>query len=263
MDTYNTTWISTVSGTGTTWTFNIVKEIFKSSNLNVVPEKLYQYHKKYLRIYKDNALKDNDSRNHYVLPCHAILALPLIKSRCKVITNVRNPYDTCASRYEFMKCSLGEAIHNAAHVLMLNQHYSSLGPEKLFVLPFEDIDERPENLIERISKFLGMQIDKAAIGAIAKKYSRENIVKMISKNDEVLYDKMLKGQEISDDEIVENEAHKNGIGSHDLITGYQSRQISNRKSGEWRRAFSVDQIPEIVECLDEFATSLGYKSEKV
>ena len=29
MDTHNTTWISTVTGTGTTWTFNIVKEIFK------------------------------------------------------------------------------------------------------------------------------------------------------------------------------------------------------------------------------------------
>ena len=81
MDTYNTTWISTVSGTGTTWTFNIVKEIFKYSNLNVLPEKVYKYHKKYLGIYKDNALKDNDVRNHYVLQCHAILSVPLIKSR--------------------------------------------------------------------------------------------------------------------------------------------------------------------------------------
>ena len=263
MDTHNTTWISTVTGTGTTWTFNIVKEIFKSSNLNVLPEKVYKHREDYFRIYRNIALKDNDSKNHYVLQCHAILALPLIKSRCKVITNVRNPYDTCASHYEFMKCSLGEAICNAVHVPMLNQHYSSLGPEKVFVLPFEEIDERPINLIGRISKFLGMPIDNSAISLIAKKYSRENIVKMISKNDEVLYDKMSKGQEISDDEIIANEAHKNGIGSHDLLTGYQSRHISNRKFGEWRSAFSEGQIPEIVESLDEIAISLGYKSEKV
>ena len=263
MDAYNTTWISTVTGTGTTWTFNIVKEIFKSSNLNVLPEKVYKGRKEYFQIYKDHALKDNDTKNHYVLQCHAILALPLIKSRCKVITNVRNPYDTCASHYEFMKCSLGEAICNAVHVPLLNKHYSSLGSEKVFLLPFEEIDERPINLIDRISKFLGVPIEKAAIRAIAKKYSRKNIVKMISKNDGVLYDKLLKGQEISDDEIVKNEAHKNGIGSHDLLTGYQSRHISNRKSGEWRSAFSLGQIPEIVEALDEIAISLGYKSEKI
>ena len=263
MDTHNTTWISTVTGTGTTWTFNIIKEIFKSNNLNVLPEKVYKDHKEYFRIYRDIALKDNDSKNHYVFQCHAILALPLIKSRCKVITNVRNPYDTCASHYEFMKCSLGEAICNAVHVPLLNQHYSSLGPEKVFVLPFEEIDERPIDLIDRISKFLDVAIDKTAIAAIAKKYSRENIIKMISKNDEVLYDKMSKGHEISHDEIIKNQAHKNGIGSHDLLTGYQSRHISNRKSGEWRSAFSENQIPEIVEGLDEIAISLGYKSEKV
>ncbi len=263
MDTHNTTWISTVTGTGTTWTFNIVKEIFKTSNLNVLPEKVYKGHKEYFRMYRDIALKDDNSKNHYVFQCHSILALPLIKSRCKVITNVRNPYDTCASHYEFAKCSLGEAICNAVHVPLLNQHYSSLGPDKVFILPFEEIDERPINLIDKISKFLGLPIDKAAISAIAKKYSRENIVKIISKNDGILYDKISKGQEISDDETIKNKAHKNGIGSHDLLTGYQSRHISSRKSGEWRSAFSVGQIPEIVESLDEIAKSLGYKSEKV
>ena len=262
MDTYNTTWISTITGTGTTWTFSVVKEILNLTKKNILPEKVYKHKEDYFKIFKENALRDNDSRNHYVMQCHAILAIPLLKARCKVITNIRNPYDACASHYEFMKCSIGDAICNAVHIPMLIQHYSSLGPEKVFVLAFEDIDERPKDLISRISKFLGVAIDKNAISVIANKYSRKNVSKMIAKNDRVLSDKIFTGQAISEDEIVKNPANKKGIGSFDLQTGYQSRQVSKRKNGEWRTAFSPAQILEVIEGLDDIAISLGYKSEK-
>ena len=47
MDSHNTTWIATVTGTGTTWTFSIVKEIFNHKKLNVLPKEVYKSEKGY------------------------------------------------------------------------------------------------------------------------------------------------------------------------------------------------------------------------
>ena len=58
MESHNTTWISTVTGTGTTWTFSIVKEIFTHKKLNVLPREVYKTEKGYFKVFKENALKE-------------------------------------------------------------------------------------------------------------------------------------------------------------------------------------------------------------
>ena len=262
MDSHNTTWISTVTGTGTTWTFSIVKEIFNHKKLNVLPKEVYKSEKGYFKVFKENALLDRNERNHYVLQCHAKLALHLIQARSKVITNVRNPYDNCASHYEFMKCDVEKAIRNGMHIPLLIQHYTKLSKEKMFLLKYEDIDEKPIDLIERISRFLGIEIAGETAKKLADKYSRENVKKIIAKNDKLVSDKILAGGKVSDREMVITPG-SNTIGSFDTTTGYQSRHISGRKTGEWRTAFSDSQIKRIIEALDETAVMLGYRSEKV
>ena len=262
MDSYNTTWISTVTGTGTTWTFSIVKEIFNYKKLNVLPKEVYRTEKGYFKVFKENALLDRNERNHYVLQCHAKLALHLIQARSKVITNVRNPYDNCASHYEFMKCDVEKAIRNGMHIPLLIQHYTKLSKEKIFLLKYEDIDEKPVDLIERISRFLGVELAGETAKKLADKYSRENVKKIIAKNDKLVSDKMSAGEKVSDREMVITPG-SNIVGSFDTMTGYQSRQISGRKTGEWRTAFSDSQIKRIIEALDETAVMLGYRSEKI
>ena len=91
------------------------------------------------------------------------------KARCKVITNVRKPYDASASHYELIKWSIVEAICNTVNISMLIRHYSRLGPKKVFVLACEDIVEQSKDLICRISKFVGVDSDKKAVGVITNK----------------------------------------------------------------------------------------------
>ena len=262
MDNFNTTWISTVTGTGTTWTFSIVKEIFNYRKLNVLPKKVYKSEKGFFNIYKKNALLDQNSNNHYVLQCHAILTLHLIQARCKVITNIRNPYDNCASHYEFMKCDVEAAIKNALHIPLLIEHYSKLDEEKFFLLKYEHIDDRPVELINRLAEFLQVELDQSTAVQLAERYSRESIKKIIAKNEKSLVDKLLSGKEVLKDEIVIREGGSR-IDTFDLNTGYQSNQISQRKTGEWRSAFSKPQIKEIIAKLDQTAKDLGYASEKL
>ena len=260
MNFYNTTWIATVTGTGTTWTFSIVKEILSHHRLNVLPKTVYKTKQDYFKVYKESALPDCNSDNHYVLQCHAALALYLIKSRCKVITNVRNPYDNCASHYEFMKCDLGRAITNAKHIPLLINHYSKLDKEQKFLLRYEDIDEKPVDLIKRITEFLCFPLDEVMAQALADKYSRDNVKKMIADNEKALHAKVLAGKQVSSDEVVMTTGIDR-IGSFDTETGYQSHHISKRKTGEWRSAFSQTEIPKIIEALAETAEKLGYQSE--
>jgi hypothetical protein len=77
-----------------------------------------------------------------------------------------------------------------------------------------------------------------------------------------LVDKLLSGKEVLKDEIVIREGGSR-IDTFDLNTGYQSNQISQRKTGEWRSAFSKPQIKEIIAKLDQTAKDLGYASEKL
>ena len=262
MDSYNTTWIATVTGTGTTWTFSIVKEILSRQSLNVLPTTVYKAKGDYFRVYKENALSDRNSDNHYVLQCHAALALYLIKSRCKVITNVRNPYDNCASHYEFMKCDLEQAISNAKHIPLLVNHYSKLDKEQMFLLKYEDIDEKPVDLIKRIAGFLGFSLDEVVAQTLADKYSRDNVRRMIANNERALHEKLVTGKHVSSDEVVMTTGIDR-IGSFDTETGYQSHHISKRKTGEWRSAFSQTEIPRIIGSLAETAKRLGYKAESI
>ena len=259
MHIYNTIWFSTVPMTGTAWTFNTVREIFDSQKFNVLPKKASPSHDSYLRTYKDDALTDRDKKNRYVMCCHVALVPHL--PRTKFITNIRNPYDNCASYYEFKKCSLEDAIKCAQDIPTLVQHYSTLGDERVFMLKFEDIDERPEHLIKKISKFLEVDATDETAKRIAEKYCRENVQLMIAKNDESLRKKLRLGQKIDEGEVIVREGGLR-MDSFDSNTGYQSNHISKRKIGEWRAAFLASQIEMIIDALDETATMLGYESEK-
>jgi len=92
----NTTWISTVPRTGSMWTTNVVREIFYYSNINVLPKTQLQAEKDYFNLFERQAFSDQNEKNHYVLKVHTFIE-DINIPRSKLITNIRNPYDICAS----------------------------------------------------------------------------------------------------------------------------------------------------------------------
>ncbi|PQM55281.1 MAG: hypothetical protein CML39_08475, partial [Rhodobacteraceae bacterium] len=160
-----------------------------------------------------------------------------------------------------MKCSVDDAIACAKNIPLLIQHYSNLKKEKLFILRFEDIDEKPQSLIKKIAKFLGFDLPENEIRKIVNKYSRGKIRLMIQENDRSLSQRITSGEEIDQEDVVIRDGG-NRIDSFDINTGYLSNHISKRKNGEWKLAFSCSQIEKIISSLDETAKMLGYGSEK-
>ena len=258
MDKQNTTWISTVPRTGSMWTTNVVREIFYYSNINVLPKTQTQAEEDYFNLFERQAFSDQNEKNHYVLKVHTLLDINIPRS--KVITNIRNPYDICASFYEFMKCDIDWAIFIALEQTKYIEHFKKNDEKNLLIVKYEEIEEPSSKLVLELSEFLGAHLDENAALSIWKKFSKNSVRKIIADNDKSLSDKISKKQEIDAREVVI--LVKNNYRSFDLNTGFQTGHISERKTGEWRVTFSESETHKIVEALDNTAKKFGYRSEK-
>ena len=254
----NTTWIATVARTGSMWTTNVVREIFYYSNINVLPKTQPQAQEDYFNLFERRALGDQNEKNHYVLKVHDLIDINIPRS--KVITNIRNPYDVCASFYQFMKCDIDWAIFIALSLPILIDQYKKNDEKNFFIVKYEEIEEPSSKLVLELSEFLGAHLDENAALSIWKKFSKDNVRKIIADNDKSLSDKISKKQEIDPREVVI--LGKNNYRSFDLNTGFQTGHISERKTGEWRLVFSETETHKIVEALDNTAKKFGYRSEK-
>ena len=254
----NTTWIASIARSGSMWTTNVVREIFNYSKMNVLPNTIPQKDEDNFNLFERQAFSDQNEKNHYVLKVHGLLNINIPRS--KVITNIRNPYDVCASFYEFMKCDIDRAIIVALSITEVIEHYKKIDKKDLFIVWYEEIEEPSSKLVLKLSEFLGVHLDENAALSIWKKFSKDNVRKIIADNDKSLSDKISKKQEIDAREVVI--LGKNNYRSFDLNTGFQTGHISERKTGEWRLVFSESETHKIVEALDNTAKKFGYRSEK-
>jgi hypothetical protein len=159
-----------------------------------------------------------------------------------------------------MKCDIDWAIFIALSLPILIDQYKKNDEKNFFIVKYEEIEEPSSKLVLELSEFLGAHLDENAALSIWKKFSKDNVRKIIADNDKSLSDKISKKQEIDPREVVI--LGKNNYRSFDLNTGFQTGHISERKTGEWRLVFSETETHKIVEALDNTAKKFGYRSEK-
>ena len=173
MKTFNSIWVATVPRTGSMWTSNVIKELFKCKNFFVFPEKQFVSDLDWLNFYKTDVLFSQNKFNRFVLKIHE--KLTKVPPRSKLVTNLRNPYDVCASYHEFMKCDLDESIKLAQSLLSFVNHYKSLA-ENIFLIRYEEIENKPLELIKKLATFCELLLSEDEINKIYKKYEK-NIIK--------------------------------------------------------------------------------------
>ena len=253
----NTIWIASVPRTGSMWTTNIIREIFFEGNLNVFPKDQIQSDKEILEYYNSKAQLDENKLNKFVLKIHR--KLTILPPRSKIVTNIRNPYDICASHNEFMKCDLDKSISVASDLSNWIKYYENIYND-IFLVKYEDIENQTNILIQKLSKFCEVKLSEMQIQNIISKYSRNKVMNIIKNNDQEIKSKINKQELIDPKKIVR---FKNGsYRSFDIKTGFQTAHVSQRKSGEWKKIFSSQEVNIIIEKLDSVAVELGYSSEK-
>ena len=108
MKNINTIWISTTPRTGSTWIFNVTREIYRILGFTVEPSIVPQKDNEMFKIYHDKAINQNNENIKYVLKTHSILKPDLIRS--KIITSIRDPRDLCLSYKKFMKTDFNRSF---------------------------------------------------------------------------------------------------------------------------------------------------------
>ena len=250
---YNCIWVAAIPRTGSMWTSNIIKEIFTTANYNTYPKNVIKSDIDSLKFFETSIIKDQNKLNKYVLKIHVKLAT--LPYRSKIVTNIRNPYDICASYHEFMKCDLERSISVAADLLNYLNHYKRLN-NNIFLIRYENIEKNPKLLIKQLAEYFEVSINDQQVNEIDNKFNKDAIIKLIKKNDNEM---KIKNQDVDQEKIIKL---KNGHQRFfDITTGFQSGHISKRKTGEWKKNFSEKETKIIIKKLDQVAVDLGYISE--
>ena len=202
-------------------------------------------------------LLDKNETNKYVLKVHS--KIKSIPPGSKVITTKRNPYDICASCKEFMKCNLSLSIDSALLLADFLSHYKQIS-KNVFIVKYDDIETQTHTLINELALFCNLKLSSSQIKNIAEKYDRENVKSLIKINDQKLKEAIAENQKLNEQKIVKD--GNGNIRSFDIYTGFQSGHISSRKTGDWKKIFSDEEIEIIIEKIDPIAIELGYASER-
>ena len=257
MQNFNSYWIASVPRTGSMWTTNVIKEILVNSNSNVLPNLQLITDNEYLELYKNQAFIDKNNLNKYVFKIHTRLAS--LPPKSKIITNIRNPYDICASFYEFMNSNLDKAIECGFRLSIFINHYKNISKD-IFVVKYEEIENEPINLIKKLADLCDVTLSETQIEKIIFKFSKNNISKIIEKNDNQIRSDKVNKKNIDKRKIIIDGTENYRY--FDLKTGFQTNHISLRKTGQWKIVFSKQQIEQVIEKLDPIALEFGYNSEK-
>ncbi len=254
----NTVWVSCTPRTMSMWTNNIVREIYSYLGYSVFPHFQMQTRSEAIKLFKEEASIDQNSKNKYVIHSHDFVRTDLPNS--KFITNIRNPYEICLSFMRFTKCDLDKAISVAKTHSSLIDHYKATKKKNILIQRYEDLILNQIEAIQKIADFLEIELDLDIQERIIEKYSRVCVQSMIRKSEANLRSKIKRNETIQANEVVI--VSKENIRAFDSETGFQSGHISNNDSKSWRSFFSFSEIDKIIDELDDVAIYLGYYSEK-
>ena len=251
----NTTWIAGSPRTGSMLTFNIAREIFRINGGNVKPQHVNKSDAEMIQYFQTEACSDVNPSNYYIFKVHTLLKTDLQKS--KYIVNIRNPFEICASFYQFMKCDINRAITVAKMHLSVVKHFQNCAENQIIFIRFEDLERNLASTVGKLASFLNADIDIIIAEQIASKFSKNSVNKLIDTNTRDLEKKISLNQKIKSESIVR--FSENNYRAFDVNTGFQTGHISNKNSRDWFKLFSTEEISLIKSELIEHAEKLGYQ----
>ena len=234
----NSFWISTQPRTGSMWVYNVTREILKFFKLNILPIHVPTNEQETFEIFNKESLIDKNETTRYVFKTHHILKPNLLRSQ--IITTIRDPRDICISYKEFMRTDFDKALESTKSILKFEKIYKTFNKDFLKFIRYEDIENKPIEIILEIAKFIGYKISYKNAEDISIKYEKKKVQDLIKKNDEDLLSKIKNKEKIDESSIIR--ISKDNYRSFDTNTGFQTNHISNRNSGDWKKYFSQKEI---------------------
>lgn len=240
------------------WLFNVTREIFRRAGRTVLPDKIPQMDQQMFELARRKAWTDTDPNRVWVLKVHSVLAPTLPKSR--VITSMRDPRDVLVSFRHFMKTTFDDAMGVIEeHVVRFSDAYRNHSPELLLWTDYQNIEERPADVIRRVAEFLGIRITPQDIAETVETFSREKVRQLIENTNRSVFQRIKEQAPIDRGEVVL--LGQNNIRAFDINTGFQTGHVSRDRGGGWRTYLSDEEKQIIHERIGDWIAQWGFPLE--
>jgi hypothetical protein len=167
-------------------------------------------------------------------PSKAILFLTRF-AHGKVLVSVREPRDSVASLMQRFGHSFDSALRDvrvgAGHVVALSREAGTL------TLRYEDGFADDERTVDKVARFLGVRLSKAARGRIFRSLTREAVRKKI-------------------DKLHKNETDPNAF---DFTTQWHPGHVGDGRVGKFKKVLSAAQQKKIEDATKDYAKAFGYR----
>lgn len=228
-------WIASVPRTGSMWTFNIVRDLVRSTGRQVLPEIVPHADEEMEAIGKVGIAAADDAA--YVLKVHTPIPADLEKS-CFIVTQ-RDPRDSLVSFMRFNKCDFDSGLRFLAGAVRLDRHYAGFPPERTIVVAYGDITSRSAMVISEISRRLSIEVDATLTTTLIERYSKSNVQSRLVEREGALRTKISSKQPVDIRDFVPS--MDKSIRAFDTETGFQSGHVSDYKDGDWREILTPAQ----------------------
>ncbi|MEO8881937.1 MAG: hypothetical protein ABI377_00730 [Devosia sp.] len=228
-------WIASVPRTGSMWTFNIVRDLVRSTGRQVLPEIVPHEDEEMEAIGKAGIAASDDAA--YVLKVHTAIDGDLEKS-CFIVTQ-RDPHDSLVSFMRFTKCDFDHGLRFLASGIRLDRYYATFPANRTIVIAYPDIALRPAEVIHEIGRKLSIDVDPAFANTVIERYSKSHVQARLVERETVLKTKISGKQPVDIRDFVPS--MDSSIRAFDTETGFQSGHVSDYKDGDWRRILTPAQ----------------------
>ncbi|NNK78032.1 MAG: hypothetical protein HKP40_04890 [Litoreibacter sp.] len=248
-------WISTPPRTGSMWTFNVTRELKRRAGRDVEPKEVPQTDGEMFKLAVKSGFENTCENRAWVLKVHKALKTGLPNS--KVITAHRDPRDATVSFMNFMNVGFDRAKSQAINFMKYTELYENYDDDYLLMLKYADIENSPQEVIQKIASFIEEDCSDELAAAIADEFSRSKVQALTRKTDETLGAKLRDGSEPKPEEIVR--FSDTNYRSFDVKTGFQTDHVSGRKTGDWRTILTKAQQEELMPIIHDWLIRYGYE----
>jgi hypothetical protein len=243
---------------GSMWTYNVVRAIFETKNILVLPEIIPEDEKNLIKSALSSEQKENEV---YCIKTHLVLMSPFAtKHEVKIISNIRDVRDACLSYMRFMHVDFEVGVQAMVRMMRTTDYYLTTFGDNLLCVRFEDITNNPLNALEKICVFLKIDLSNGEKKEILRKFSKPNIQKKLRDMSKIKIDK--NGQIEGVEEKLKFSSVRNLDGTYRVFeknTAFQSNHITSTKDGEWKKQFDKSRVDQLNKLSKEWLFKYGYK----
>ena len=236
------------------WVYNVAREIYQYDGRMVELEDTPQNDEEIFQQAANFSFISEEANKVWVLEVHQILRADLPRS--KVISTHREPRDVLVSFLAFMKSSFDNSISCAREVQRYTEIYKDSDPEYLMLLAYNDIENRPVELILEIAAFLDVTLTEDKATKIADKFTRKNVKQIIDKSHDALEEKLANQQTADRKEMVY--FSDSNYRAFDKKTVFQTGHVSQRNTGDWMNVLSESEQRQLNEEFGDWLNQYGY-----